>query len=37
SYLTDPLSKRTALHLPVIVTTFSLHHRLLCYFKTLHK
>ncbi|KFU85401.1 hypothetical protein M959_08549, partial [Chaetura pelagica] len=37
SYLADPLRKLTLLHLPVIVTTFSLHHRLLCYCKTLHK
>ncbi|KFV90823.1 hypothetical protein N326_08794, partial [Eurypyga helias] len=37
SYLTDPLGRLTVLHLPVIVTIFSLHHRLLCYFKTLHK
>ncbi|KFP80841.1 hypothetical protein N311_11356, partial [Apaloderma vittatum] len=37
SHLTDPLRKLTVLHLPVIVTIFSLRHRLLCYFKTLHK
>ncbi|KFQ90715.1 hypothetical protein Y956_15848, partial [Nipponia nippon] len=36
-YLTDPLRKLTVLHLPVIVTSFGLHRRLLCYFKTLHK
>ncbi|KFP74675.1 hypothetical protein N310_13509, partial [Acanthisitta chloris] len=37
SYLTDPVTKLTVLHLPAIVTIFSLQHRLLCYFKTLHK
>ncbi|KAL2298002.1 hypothetical protein Nmel_016962, partial [Mimus melanotis] len=37
SYLADPLTKLTVLHLPVIVTIFRLHHRLLCCFKTLHK
>ncbi|KFQ05322.1 hypothetical protein N330_01169, partial [Leptosomus discolor] len=37
SYLTDSLRKLTVLCLPVFVTPFSLHHRLLCYFKTLHK
>ncbi|KFW93208.1 hypothetical protein N336_03413, partial [Phalacrocorax carbo] len=37
AYLTDLLRKLTVLHLPVIVTVFSLQHRLLCYFKTLHK
>ncbi|KFP09122.1 hypothetical protein Z169_03831, partial [Egretta garzetta] len=37
SYLTDPLRKPTVLPLPIIVTTFRLHHGLLCYFKTLHK
>ncbi|KFV48162.1 hypothetical protein N341_04650, partial [Tyto alba] len=37
AYLTDPLRKLTVLRLPVIVTIFSQHHWLLCYFKTLHK
>ncbi|KFQ22948.1 hypothetical protein N331_05704, partial [Merops nubicus] len=37
SYLTDPLRKLTVLHLLVTATISSLHHRLLCYFKTLHK
>ncbi|KFO99018.1 hypothetical protein N300_09244, partial [Calypte anna] len=37
SYLTDPLWMLRGLHLSVIVTTFSLYHRLPCYFKTLHK
>ncbi|KFQ38189.1 hypothetical protein N332_11421, partial [Mesitornis unicolor] len=37
SYLADPLRKLTVLRLPVIVTIFRPHHRLLCYFKTLHK
>ncbi|KFQ44415.1 hypothetical protein N333_13633, partial [Nestor notabilis] len=37
SYLTDPLRKLAVLHLPVIVTISSLHHRLPCCFKTLHK
>ncbi|KFR11352.1 hypothetical protein N306_07869, partial [Opisthocomus hoazin] len=37
SYLADPLRKPTVLHLPVIVTTFTPHRRLLCCFKTLHK
>ncbi|KFO82418.1 hypothetical protein N303_06067, partial [Cuculus canorus] len=37
SYLTDPLSQLTVLHLSVIVHFLSLRHRLHCYFKTLHK
>ncbi|KFO12500.1 hypothetical protein N312_08835, partial [Balearica regulorum gibbericeps] len=37
SYLADPLRNLTVLHLPVIVTIFSLHPRPLCCFKTLHK
>ncbi|KFV77041.1 hypothetical protein N308_14604, partial [Struthio camelus australis] len=37
SYLTDPLRRLTVLHLPVIVTIFSLHHSPFCHFKKLYK